>query len=135
MKEMEPSFFIKEESIPDLLAYEPNAGGLCGAQVVNVFAEIHESPLTYLDEERIEETIPGVLGGNNIPLRRYIDKSLAVSGTEFYYLIGAEIQIGTFMNPVFVYQEFMFSIDSLFDTEHLEIYQSYSTETFQFQVE
>ena len=103
--------------------------------MVNVFAEIHESPLTYLDEERIEETIPGVLGGNNIPLRRYIDKSLAVSGTEFYYLIGAEIQIGTFMNPVFVYQEFMFSIDSLFDNEHLAIYLSYSTETFQFQVE
>ena len=39
----------------------------------------------------------------------------------FYYLLITEITIGTYLDPFFVYQEFMFKIASLFDAVHLTL--------------
>ena len=80
MKEMWPFLKIIRTETVQLLTFEENGGGLCGASVMdNMYAEVHLSPDTYFQEGYSGDQIPGVnLEGTGN--RLLIDKNSAVSG-------------------------------------------------------
>ena len=76
VKEMVPSFRIRNNHVDNLLQFD--FGGLCGASTSHS-SEIHIETGTYLDEERVEDEIPGVVP-NNVFQSTNIDRTNAVEG-------------------------------------------------------